>query len=98
MGFFKDAALELSSNMKTKAAIINIDCDICESACDALDVSTLWIQVGTVLLFDDYNCFCADNRKGKRKAFLRFQKNAKLKFEKWFSYHFSGQAYLCVAE
>ena len=98
MGFFKDAALELSSNMKTKAAIINIDCDLYESTCDALNISAPWIQVGSVLLFDDYNCFCADNHKGERKAFREFQMNTKLQFEKWFTYQYSGQAYLCVAE
>jgi len=84
--------------MKTKAAIINIDCDIYESTCDVLNISAPWIQVGSVLLFDDYNCYCADNHKGERKAFLEFQENTKFKFEKWFTYQYAGQAFLCVAE
>ena len=97
-GLFKDTASELKLNINEKAAIINIDCDIYESTCDALNISATWIQVGSVLLFDDYNCYCADNSKGERKAFLEFLENTKFQFEKWFTYQYAGQAYLCVAE
>ena len=79
-------------------AIVNIDGDLYESAKDALDIVKDHIQVGTVLLFDDYNAYNADNRKGERRAFIEFQDQTKSKFEKWFTYHYSGQAFLCVED
>ena len=95
-GLFKDTGPDLLKDAKNKAAIINIDCDIYESAKSALLVCSPLIQVGSVILLDDYNNFCADSRKGERRAFREFQETSDYKFEKWFPYHYSGQAYLCV--
>lgn len=95
-GLFKDTTADLLQDAKHKAAIINIDCDIYESAKDALQACSSLLQVGTVILLDDYNAFCADNRKGERRAFREFQEISEFKFDKWFAYHYSGQAFLCV--
>lgn len=95
-GLFKDTGADLLREATNKAAIINIDCDIYESAKDALQICSSLLQVGTVILLDDFNAFSADNRKGERRAFREFQEISKFKFEKWFPYHYSGQAYLCV--
>lgn len=94
-GLFKDSEAKLRTNVQ-KAAIINIDCDLYESAKDALNISAPLIQIGTVLMFDEYNAFCADNRKGERRAFKEFQDKSSFKFEPWFPYHFVGQTFLCV--
>ena len=77
-------------------AIVNIDGDLYESAKDALDIVKDHIQVGTVLLFDDYNAYCADNRAGERRAFREFCGKTSFKFEPWFTYQYSGQSFLCV--
>ena len=77
-----------------KIAIANIDCDLEESSIDALKSIENNIQIGTVILFDDYNCFNADNNRGQRKAFLRFQNKSNFIFDKFFSYNFVGQAFL----
>ena len=53
-------------------------------------------QIGTVLLFDDWNTFNADEKKGQRRAFSEFQKSSNKKFEKWFTYKYVGQAFLCI--
>ena len=97
-GLFADSALECKKNLSPKVAIVNIDGDLYESAKDALDIVKDHIQVVTVLLFDDYNAYNADNRKGERRAFKEFQDQTKSKFEKWFTYHYSGQAFLCVED
>jgi hypothetical protein len=81
-----------------KAAIINIDCDLYESAKDVLAICESFIQIGTVLLFDDYNCFSADNNRGERKAFREFRESSKLEFDSWFSFFYAGQAFLCVGD
>ena len=97
-GLFSDTAGELQKNISAKAAIINVDSDIYESAKDALNIMKDRIQVGTVLLFDDCNAYNADNRKGERKAFREFQEQTNLKFEKWFTYQYAGQSFLCVED
>jgi O-methyltransferase len=95
-GLFKDTKTQLHKNIKNKAAIINIDCDLYASAKDVMDICEPLIQVGTVLLFDDYNSFSADDKKGERRAFREFRGKSQRKFEPWFSYFYVGQAFLCV--
>ena len=96
-GLFSETRIEfLKSIKKRNIAIVNIDCDLEESTRDALGSINQNISIGTILLFDDYNCFNADNNKGQRKAFSDFQKESKYIFEKFFSYHFVGQAFLVV--
>lgn len=97
-GLFSDSSIALKRNLSNKLSIVNIDCDIYQSAIDALNLIEDNLQIGSVLMFDDYNAFCANNKKGERRAFSEFQKNAKFKFEPWFSYHYSGQTFLCVEE
>lgn len=97
-GLFKDSAFELNEKISRKVAIVNFDGDLYASAKDSLDIIEPYLQIGTVLLFDDYNAFCADNTKGERKAWLEFRDRSTLIYEKWFSYQYVGQAYLCVGE
>ena len=96
-GLFCDTKAEFQSSMQNrKIAIANIDCDLQESAADALSCIEQNIDIGTVVLFDDYNCFNADNNKGQRKAFSDFRNKSSFVFEKFFTYHFAGQAFLVV--
>jgi O-methyltransferase len=94
-GLFKDSAEAIAQSV-TKAAIINIDGDLYESAVDSLEIAKPLIQVGTVLMFDDYNAFSANNSRGERKAFTEFQRTFPGKFEPWFPYMILGQSFLCV--
>ena len=96
-GLFSETRLEFLNSMKNrKIAIANIDCDLEASSRDALSSISKNISIGTILLFDDYNCFNADNNRGQRKAFSDFQSKSEFIFEKFFSYQFVGQAFLVV--
>ena len=96
-GTFKEKTSELQNSLKNKKiAILNIDCDLMESTVDALNAVKSNIDIGTIILFDDYNQFKAHNEEGQRKAFGNFQKNSKLIFEKYYSYGFVGQSFLVV--
>lgn len=97
-GLFKDTESELKKNISDKVAIINIDGDLYESAKDSFAIIEKYLQVGTVILIDDYNAFNADNLKGERRAFAEFSETSRFKFEKWFPYQYSGQAFLCVED
>ena len=94
-GLFSETAEQVKKHVK-KASIVNIDGDLYSSAVDALDAIEHAIGVGTILLFDDYNSFHSDNRKGERRAFSEFSERTDLVFEKWMTYEISGQGFLCV--
>ena len=96
-GLFSDTALEFQKSMSGRNIVIaNIDCDLEESTKDALNSIRNNINIGTILLFDDYNSFNADMNRGQRKAFAEFQNGSEFIFEKFFTYHFCGQAFLIV--
>ena len=97
-GLFMDCKYSFLSVATQKAVIINIDGDIYQSAVDALNIVEARIQIGTVILFDDYNCYNANKNAGERRAFSEFREKSLYEFEEWFSYHYAGQAFLCVGE
>lgn len=96
-GLFKNNESNLKDKLKKRKIVIaNIDCDLKESTTEALNSISDFIDVGTILLFDDYNAFKADNKRGQRLAFIEFRSKSKFKFEKHFSYHMCGQSFLVV--
>lgn len=57
----KDLAEKL---LPKKAAVIYIDCDLYVSTVSVLRWISPFLQVGTVIVFDDWNCFNADSNRG----------------------------------
>ena len=98
-GLFADNEAALARQMDDrKAVIINLDCDLYASTKDVFKMVHPFLQVGTVLLIDDYNSFSADQRKGQRKAFEEFRSETNFRFEPWFPYAYVGQAFLCISD
>lgn len=65
-----------------KAAVIYVDCDLYESTVPVLRFIKPFLQEGTILVFDDWNCFNADPQRGERRAFSEFlTSNPQLRFE-----------------
>lgn len=65
-----------------KAAVIYVDCDLYASTVPVLSFIRPFFQRGTVLVFDDWNCFCADPDRGERRAWREFlEANQDLQFE-----------------
>jgi len=81
-----------------KIAIANIDCDLKESTTDALNMIQDKIDIGTVLLFDDYYSFSGDNNKGQKLAFREFCDKSQFIFEKFYTYQYMGQSFLIVGK
>ena len=97
-GLFSETDKNFHNNIcDRKIAIANIDCDLEESSYDALKTIENNLQIGTIILFDDFNCFNADNNRGQRKAFLKFKKQTNFTFEKFFTYNLVGQSFLVIA-
>ena len=55
-----------------KARVVTVDCDLYSSTRDALSFIGSYLQVGTVVLMDDWNCFDADEDRGQRLALREF--------------------------
>lgn len=84
---FYDASLkdELTSRLlPTKAAVIYVDCDLYESTVPVLGFIKPFLQRGTIIVFDDWNCFHGDPDRGERRAFREFvDREPRLKFEEF---------------
>lgn len=65
-----------------KAAVVYIDCDLYLSTIPVLDFIKPFLQPGTIIAFDDWNCFLGDPEKGERRAWREFcHANPELRFE-----------------
>jgi hypothetical protein len=74
------------SLLPKKAAVIYIDCDLYHSTVPVLNFIRPFLQLGTVVVFDDWNCFLADPNRGERLAWREFlEANPQLKFEPFVS-------------
>lgn len=64
-----------------KAAAIYIDCDLYSSTVPILNFIKDFLQIGTIIVFDDWNCFYGDPLRGERRAWQEFlYRNPDLRF------------------
>jgi len=69
-----------------KAAVVYVDCDLYVSTVDVLNFIVDFLQTGTVIVFDDWNCFWGDPRRGERRAWSEFREHhPDLEFEEFFT-------------
>lgn len=69
-----------------KAAVVYVDCDLYLSTVPVLDFVKDFLQPGTIIVFDDWNCFLADPDRGERRAWREFlEREPNLKFEEFSS-------------
>ncbi|MDD5146864.1 MAG: macrocin O-methyltransferase, partial [Candidatus Pacebacteria bacterium] len=81
-----------------KAAVIYIDCDLYASTVPVLEFTKDFLQKGTIIVFDDWNCFCGDPKKGERLAFRQFrEKYPHLRFEEFVQTN-EGKAFIFLGE
>lgn len=87
-GFYDDTLTEdlKARFLPAKAAVIYVDCDLYKSTVPVLTWIVDFLQKGTIIVFDDWNCFCADPERGERRAWREFQEmNPDLRFEEFVS-------------
>jgi O-methyltransferase len=79
-----------------KAAVVYIDCDLYKSTVPVLGFIKPFLQVGTVIVFDDWNCFHGDPERGERRAWREFNAaNPELRFVDFVNTT-EAQAFICV--
>ncbi|MGZ5299791.1 MAG: TylF/MycF/NovP-related O-methyltransferase [Actinomycetota bacterium] len=82
-----------------RVGVALVDCDLYESTVPVLRFLASLIQEGSILLFDDWNCFDRSDQKGERRAFREFlAKNPQFAAEKWTSFGRRGQAFVLHAQ
>lgn len=77
-----------------KAAIINIDCDLYQSTKEALEFSTSLLQQGTLLILDDWFCFCGDPNRGEQRAFREWETKQPYNWVEFLRYGAHGKVLL----
>jgi O-methyltransferase len=85
---FYDQTLNAATRLSLlkRAAVVYIDCDLYHSTVPVLEFVRHFLQDGTVIVFDDWNCFRANPQKGERKAWAEFRaKHPQLRFEPFLS-------------
>jgi hypothetical protein len=84
-------ASELGLN---RAAIVHIDVDLYASCVTVLKFIEPFLQVGTVMLFDDWNAFNASRHKGERAATAEWlQSQPRWQLNEMARYGWHGQAF-----
>lgn len=82
--------------LPAKAAVIYIDCDLYHSTVPILKFIPPFLQVGTIIVFDDWNCFTADPERGERLAWREFREaHPALRFEPFVATA-EAQSFVCV--
>ncbi len=87
-GFYEESLNQklIDQLSPTKAAVIYIDCDLYTSTVSVLDFIKHFLQPGTIIIFDDWNCFYGDKTRGQKKAFSEFlNSNKNFVFEEFVS-------------
>ena len=81
-----------------KIAIALIDCDLYSSTNDVLAFIKPLLQKNSILLFDDWNSFGGDPKKGQRRSVREFMKRyPEITFKRGFSFGWHGQMMLVVS-
>lgn len=98
-GWFENSLpewLHQTCNQNILISVLHLDMDLYESCITVLNAVKQLLQTGTILMFDDWNCFNASNNAGERRATLEWlENNPDIKLDPWFPYGWHGQTFFC---
>lgn len=97
-GFFKDVLPEFKLPPGQNPALVYIDCDYYESTKDVLEWVGPYLRHGTLIAFDDWDCYFGDYARGQRRAFSEFRESMKerLEFLDFMKIASGGMAFICL--
>ena len=96
-GFFEQSlpAFDLARLGGLPATVVHVDVDLYESTRTVLDFVFPHLRQGSIILFDDWNCFDASWRHGERAATREWiTANRGVNLESYARYGFHGEAFL----
>ena len=79
-----------------KIALAYVDVDYYSSTKEVLEFIADKFQHGSIIAFDDWNCYYADPMRGERRAFTEWQESlsAVARFEPFLPIAWSGQSFI----
>jgi hypothetical protein len=84
---------------ENKAALINIDCDLYESAVPVFDFIEPLLQEGTVIYIDDlFAGYKGSPAKGVAKAFREFRRRSRFRFVRHLDIGWWGRSYIAYID
>lgn len=89
----------LAENLKQRkvvASLAYIDCDFYESTKDVLNFIDMFLEEGSVIVFDDWNLYKGSPKKGQRLAFSEFKNSSKWSFEPFLDIGWSGKSFIAT--
>jgi hypothetical protein len=100
-GYYDDSLDDgLKSEFEMKPVMVAlIDCDLYSSTVSVLDFLADLLQDGSILLFDDWNCFEKSDEKGERRAFREFlDRHPYWRADPFVSFGWHGQSFILSRE
>ena len=97
-GYYEESLDDRIQNelMNKYPNVILIDCDLYSSTKTVLNFLKRVLRMGTIVIFDDWNCYFGRDDRGERRAFIEFcNENKNIKFNDFVS---TGEAksFICV--
>jgi hypothetical protein len=93
-GWFKDTLAQIPSD--TKFSMLHIDCDLYQSALEVLETcfNQGFVQEGTAIFFDDWNCNRGSPVWGERRAWSEIVEKFLVNFSDEGSYSWHGKKFI----
>ncbi len=79
-GFYNQTLKNFNLDRGDKVAMAYIDCDYYSSTVDCLNFLNDKLLHGSIIAFDDWNCYFSDPKRGQRLAFDEFKNKTKDKY------------------
>ncbi len=76
-GFYQQSLSNFNFDKSKKIALCYLDCDYYSSTKECLNFLKDKLHHGTLLAFDDWNCYYSDPLRGQKKAFGEFREEVK---------------------
>jgi hypothetical protein len=84
---------------ENRIALVNVDCDLYESAVPVFDFIEPLMQEGTVIYLDDvFAGYRGSPKKGVARAFLEYQQKSRWKFQRHLDIGWWGRSYIAFLE
>jgi hypothetical protein len=95
-GFFAETLPAAKWNEDHKIALAYIDVDYYSSTKDVLAFIAGKLQHGSIIAFDDWNCYYADPARGQRRAFSEWQRDlgGMARFEPFLQISWCGMSFI----
>jgi O-methyltransferase len=77
-----------------QTALVHLDLDYSDPTLKALKIIEPTLQIGTVVMFDNYFFFRASDQLGERLALRNFERESSILLSEFFTYSWHGKAFV----